>query len=449
MERNNLIVITLIFPVIIVISKPFGLDLNQSLLFASVVLTASWWATKAVDRNIASVVLLVIFLLLSNAPINIVFRFLFTATFYLVVFSTLIGEGIVRSNLASRISRKLLVNYGSTPKRLVLLSFVIGFVLILMIPQPFPRVIILSAIYLQYLKGQNISEKTLAAILFSIYIASTAASMILLNGDIFLNNAAIQFGGVNITWIDWARYMALPSIIVYILMFFLFLIIFKKEIGQEVIIHKEIYQDNHPLSNREKWAIVIIFFIMLLWMTEAFHGINAAWVSFFGVIAMFLTGLLIPKDLKKINIGLLIFITSAFSIGGVFNYTGIGQAIFRELMKHSPSQSSVLYYAFIILVVMMIHMFLGSAITTIAIAIPGLLSVNPGEANAIVLTLIAYITANIHFVLPFHNVTIMIGTGENYYPTSYVIKYGVAMTLFTYIIILFIKLPWWKLVGLL
>ncbi len=447
--RNKLTFLgTLVAPTLIVLIKPLRLDINQSILLASVILAATWWATRIVERNTASIALIISFLIFSRTPLLVIFKFPLSSTFVLIVAATLLGEGIIRSNLADRLASSLLVRYGHTPKRLIIMSYVLGVLLIFFIPQPFPRVIILSAIYIRFLNQYKLNRSATAVLLFSIYTASTCTSMFFLNGDILLNYSALQFGSVELTWIQWAIYMAPPALIISILMYLLFVFIFRREISSISFEVQKEGENKKGLSIKEKQGMAILIVVMLLWMTESLHHINAAMVSIIGVVAMLLVGLLKIKDYKKLNIDLLLFLTAAFAIGGVLNDNGVGEALYQGLMTFAPSEINMLYYSIIIAIIMMVHMTMGSSITTIAIGLPGLISVNSGRVNAVVLTLLVYTVANIHYLLPFHHVTIMLGAGENHFQTDYVIRYGIGLTLLTFFAVLFIELPWWRLVGL-
>ena len=204
-----------------------------------------------------------------------------------------------------------------------------------------------------------------------------------------------------------------------------------------------------PFSLIEKRAAFILAIITILWMTEPLHGIHTAWISTFGVIAMLLLKLLGFEDIKKINTNLIIFLTAAFSIGGVLNYTGVAQVIYQQIMKHMPDQQSAISFPFIILIVMALHMVIGSSITTLATVVPGIIMMNNGFVNPIAIALIAYTTVNIHYLLPFHHVTIMLGAGENYYDNKHIMKLGAFLTIVVFLSVLFIQLPWWSLMNLL
>lgn len=98
---------------------------------------------------------------------------------------------------------------------------------------------------------------------------------------------------------------------------------------------------------------------------------------------------------------------------------------------------------------MALHMLLGSSITTLSIVIPLLIQLTEGIINPIVLSLLVYVAINIHFILPFHNITIMVGAGNNYYSNKTSIRYGIVLTLLVFVVIFGFYIPWWKFLNLL
>ena len=74
----------------------------------------------------------------------------------------------------------------------------------------------------------------------------------------------------------------------------------------------------------EKKTLCILLAGILLWATDALHGIHPAYVGLGLVLACYLPGLgpLHPDLLKKINFPLLIYIAAAFSVGHALETTG-------------------------------------------------------------------------------------------------------------------------------
>lgn len=120
----------------------------------------------------------------------------------LVVASYLLSQGIINSKVADKFADYVLRKYCNTSVKLVVMSFILGTVLIFVIPQPFPRVIILSSIYLNFLR----------------------------NSDVIINNAVQGFGYISLTFTEWSTRMTLPSIVTTVIVMLTFIFVFKKNL---------------------------------------------------------------------------------------------------------------------------------------------------------------------------------------------------------------------------
>lgn len=444
-KRIYLIISMLIF-LIICIWKPLNLNLNQSIILASTIIIILWWSTNIISKSLSSIIIILIYFIFSRSDARTILKFPLSNNLILIISSYLIAHGIRVSGLADRISRAIISRYAKSNISLIILSFVLSFMLIFLIPQTFPRAIILSSIYLEFLKGQNVSIRERSIILFSVFVAVTGTSMAFINGDVIFNNAAIQFASVKLTYIDWAKYMLVPSIIISALMFVLFIITFYKDIKGSKFLSNYNKNNKIKFTVTEKKASIITIFIIILWSTESFHTINAAWVSLLGVIAMIIFGLVKFKDYKIIKPELLLFLTAAFSIGGVLNDEGIASMIFNRILPSTNNDGKLIFYS--IIVVMILHMVLGSSMASMSICMPVMVSSIPDSFNPIIMMFIIYTAINIHYLLPIHHVVIMIGEGEGHYDASMTVKYGAFLTVLVFVSIYLILIPFWKLFGL-
>jgi anion transporter len=446
------LILVQIIPVLVFIINPFNMNIKQSILFSSLLITIIWWVTNIVDRNIACIFMLLIFLIFSNSSLEQIFKFALSPIFFLIIMSFLLSKGISNSKITNRISLLILQKYGKTPIKIVMFSFIFGVLLIIIIPQPFARVILLSSIYKAYINNRTKNIETREVLIFSIFVSCTTTSMLFINGDIILNYSALQLGGIQMTLQDWMVAMFLPSVLVNIFIYFIFIFIFKDKLNANCFNNVKTNVSmvkNNEVSNKEISAIIIMIFVVFLWLTESWHRIDPAVSALFGVLAMFAVKILNYKDIKSINVSLMFFLISVFSIGTVLKQSGITTLIFSKISIFIPNNNSSIYLFSIILITMLLHMLVGSALTALSVVIPSLISLNSGIVNPVVIVLICYISVNIHYIFPIHHVTIMIGSANHDFNNKLVIKIGLIMTFITIILILCLYIPWWKIIGLL
>lgn len=441
------IIISLTIPMLIVIIKPIGMTLNQSIILGSLFLTIAWWASGIVHKNVASIFLLLVFVIFGNTPIKNVFIFPLSENFILVLSSYMISQGIVNSKVADKISDFLLKKYCVNSVRLVIMSFILGIVLMFMIPQPFPRVILLSSIYINFLNDIDICKEERSILLFSIFVASTVTSLMFLNGDVIINYSALKFGSITMSYVEWAKNMAVPTLFVTAIIAIIFIIIFKKNLKTTYRFKDNVRKVS--FDKKSKKAIVITTFIIILWLTESMHGIGSAYVALTGVGLMFLTGIISLKDIKAINLSLLIFLTAEFSIGKVLVGSRVATNLSDYLFQFFPDTSNGSYVLYIVCFIMVLHMFMGSLVTAISVLIPTLITMTAGYLSPELIVMLTIVTVGFHYVLPFHHVSIMIGYGNGYYENKHTIKIGIALTFITFLAVFLIYMPWWRFVGLL
>ncbi|SKC81018.1 SLC13 family permease [Maledivibacter halophilus] len=444
-ENIPKILISLLFPILIILIKPIGLSLNQSIVLGSLFLTVIWWASGIVYKDAASIFLIFMFVLFGGTPIEKVFFFPLSDNFILVIASYLLSQGIVNSKVADKFSSFILEKYCYNSIRLVIMSFLLGIGLIFVIPQPFPRVILLASIYINFLKNSKVDKEEKSVLIFSVFVASTITSLMFLNGDVIINYSALKFGGISMTYIEWAKNMLLPTLITTIIIAAAFILVFKKNLKGSF--ERKNTEEKISFENSEKKALFITFVVVLLWLTESIHGISSANVALIGVIAMFIAKIIGIKDFKVINISLLIFLTAEFSIGKVLTGSGIADNLRDFLTGFFPSPESIMYIPFIIILIMFLHMIMGSLVTAASVLIPTLITLTAGNLSPQFIVMLSVVSICFHYIMPFHHVTIMIGYGNEYYENRHVMKIGIILTFITIFTVLFVYIPWWKLVG--
>jgi di/tricarboxylate transporter len=211
--------------------------------------------------------------------------------------------------------------------------------------------------------------------------------------------------------------------------------------------NEETRAENKPgLSTGEKKVIVTSLILIILWLTEPLHKIPAACTALVMVAVLFLLRALRVTDLKSVNPSLLLFLTAAFSIGRTLTANGIASAITGKIFAFLPGPESAAHIPVISATIMVLHLILGSAITTLSVVIPALAAdtnvLTPTTTALLALTLI-----NMQYFLPIHHVTIMIGAADGCYSQKETLKLGTCFFFIMIPFILLIFLPWWRFVG--
>jgi len=443
------IIKTLIVPLLIILIRPLGLSLNQSIVLASLILTISWWTVGVVKKSYASLFLLGMFTIFGNTPLTQIFNFPLSEIFIIIIFAYIFSQGISNSKLAQKLLEPYLYKYGNSYIKLMVIILILQFLMIFIIPQPFSRIIILSIIIREFFKGINLNQKTQSTLMFWLHTSSVFINMTMIKGDLILNNALLSIANIEMAEATWIQYMMLPAFVFYIVSAVGFVLTFKKDLDQYNQCEKSLKVKSESLSKKDKINVFIIAVTVVLWATETIHGIPGTGVVILGTAAMFVNKLLKMEDLKCIDVNLLMFLTAAFSIGRVMSYSGTSDVIFSNLTSSFPGEFNLIYIFMIVLISMALHMILGSNVTTLSVVLPGVLLISRGIVNPVTVMFITYVAVCAHYLLPFHSVIILIGNGNKLFSSKKTMKFSPVLTLIVVFSIFLIYRTWWMLIGVL
>lgn len=433
--------------------NPLGLEFNQQIVFGSLLLTVLSWAFQAISQSVAAIFLLAVFSIFGMTPLQQVFKFPLSDNFITIAMSFLMSQAIVNSGIAARLADTLLARFVKKPMDLMWVGIAANFLLMFLIPQPFSRTILLAAIFVEYIRRHQLPRATSEIIMLNLFVTAVTTLMMFLTADVILNKFAVEMSGTDISWFEWAKWMAVPSFVTTLIMSGLLIVmnrkVFEVALGRPSAKTGEDMDPEHivshsPLRRSEKIVLALVLATVGLWMTESLHGISSAWVAVACVAGLALfTGTLKLKDLKSLNFPLMLFLTAAFSIGSVMQASGISAAMFSVFRMDTLVGTSWLEPAIIGLNAV-IHQLVGSTVTSLSITVPGLRAIVGEALNPIAIMFMSYVTVNLHFFLPFQQIVLLIGI--EHYNTRHILKIGVVMTFLTPIIVLLLYRPWFMLV---
>jgi di/tricarboxylate transporter len=432
-----------------------GLSANGRTALGLTLMTVLFWALQVAQSGFVSGLYLALLVIFRVSEPSVVFSPWLGSTMYLVIGAYLIASAVRSSGLGERIAYNFIIRYVSSFNSIIYSIFALTFILSLLIPHPMPRAFIIMSVMSVVISSAEIPKEDAVKIGFTVFAAAVPVSMIFLTGDSVINPLAVQASGQSISWFEWLIYMGPPNILASIATCLLILVLFKPT--RSVKINKEEMRERlnalGKMTNKEKRTVVWLGIAVALWMTDSIHGINIGWITL--LVAMLMSfpvigELITPKQLSEVPIHVLLFLTAAMAIGRVGADTGMNTWIAETILPSSIPDNPYILAIIIALISMGIHMFLGSVVTVIGIAIPALLIfTGPMGINPIVTTLLAYTAIGIHYVLPFHHLDVLVGIGDEngMYSQSEVMKLGVILTFLVFVIVL-IEIPYWKLIGL-
>jgi di/tricarboxylate transporter len=151
-----------------------------------------------------------------------------------------------------------------------------------------------------------------------------------------------------------------------------------------------------------------------------------------------------------VNWPIIFFVVGALAIGAVGKNTGMSDWLASLLLPAAPPQNPYIFAAMVGGAAMLIHMFLGSALACMSIVAPPMVQYAEATGwNPLVPALLVYTAVAIHYLLPFQQVTILLGQGETGgYGVKEVFRYGLPLTLVVLFVMIAVEITWWQVIGL-
>lgn len=377
-------------------------------------------------------------------------------TMWIVVGAYLIAGAVKDSGLGQRIAYAFMLKFVKSAKSLILSIFALTFVLALLIPHPFPRAFLILAVVSVIAESAGYGEDDRGKLGFLIFAAAVPCSMFFMTGDSTLNPLVASYGangGAAIGFVDWFIYMSVPMVVATLCTIVLALVLFKpsKELvyDREDVLAKQAALGK--LSEKEIRTIVWLVIAIALWLTVS--GDYLAWVTLvIGVLmAMPVIGeVLTPASWSSVDIKTLMFLTAAMAIGSVGGATGMNAWIADVVLPSTVPANPYLFALLVCALTMIIHMFMGSVMAGLGICVPAFLTFVQGTSvTPIAVALIVFTAINLHYILPFHNLAILVGEGKDAggYTSKEAMKMGIPMTVVTFLVVL-VEAFWFSTLGL-
>ena len=377
-------------------------------------------------------------------------------TMWIVVGAYLIAGAVKDSGLGQRIAYAFMLKFVKSAKSLILSIFALTFVLALLIPHPFPRAFLILAVVSVIAESAGYGEDDRGKLGFLIFAAAVPCSMFFMTGDSTLNPLVASYGangGAAIGFIDWFIYMSVPMVVATLCTIILALALFKpsKELvfDREEVLAKQAALGK--LSEKEIRTIVWLVIAIALWLTVS--GDYLAWVTLvIGVLmAMPVIGeVLTPASWGSVDIKTLMFLTAAMAIGSVGGATGMNAWIADVVLPSTVPTNPYLFALLVCALTMVIHMFMGSVMAGLGICVPAFLTFVQGTTvSPIAVALIVFTAINLHYILPFHNLAILVGEGKDAggYTSKEAMKMGIPLTVVTFLVVL-VEAFWFSTLGL-
>lgn len=299
-KLTGLILGIAILVLIWIIPAPTGLPPAGKNALGLLIAGIIFWVTEVVPLSISAMFLMVMLPFYGvTAKLADVFKDFMSPVIFFVIATFGMTTIIMTTNLATRLTGKLLTWAGDNSKKLVL-GFIAASALLSTVMSNVPTCALFLALALTVLEctgakpGQsNLGKCLMIGIPFGVMIgggATPAGTSI----NIMAMSLLEQSSKIHITFLGW-MIMAVPMTVIMVLISWWCLVtIFKPEpikLSDLESMHKAV-QDLGPMSIKEKKVIYIILAMLVLWILSTwFPVLDTTMVAILGLVVMFLPGI--------------------------------------------------------------------------------------------------------------------------------------------------------------
>lgn len=323
---------------------------NIRTFFMITILIIMVWAFELMPLAAPALILPIIYISFGLATPAQAFSPWTTEMPWLFIGGMVISSVFERTGLMKRMAITAIKIAGGTYRGILLGFLIVGLILCVIIPSTAARTTLFLPLAFGIITALNLkknSKEAIAIMAASSFMALTPYTIV--DGINLISYSIAKNFNVHLTWMEYMTEMGLMTFLlsaVYIVAIIFFYrgdaSIFKKENHFKT---KEYFDKEHSklgkMSIREKKVILVLAIMVAILCTSSIHKISAGWVFAIGAFCFYLPGIDVAedKDLKSVNMPMIILMTGAMTIGAVSMATGTGAFIGRILTVYLKGSS--------------------------------------------------------------------------------------------------------------
>lgn len=293
-------------------------------------------------------------------------------------------------------------------------------------------------------------------------IALACVTSNLLAGELVLTGWTLNPLAVNlfapameINFFSWIRYFTLPAALFLLISYIAIVLLFKPEavILYDPKIAMERLKSTPRISWNEKRTLILTFLILLSFITQPLHRLEAGWLAV-GISLMFFIptlGVLDEKDFTtRLPWSFVIFLLGIFSIGYQLSYHNVHKLLAEVTMPVGiETWSPVVAAVFISGVMTLMHFLVGSMVPLLASFIPTLTSYAMDHNMSLIMIFGAVLFSAKRWVFPFQEAFVLMTRGltGGLLENRAVIQLGIVLTLLVTAIVIPASTFYWHLIA--
>ena len=437
--------------VVFFLPPPAGMTANAMHAAALMLVTVGLWATGAVPEYITSLLFFLLAVVLAVATPAVVFSSFASATMWLVLGGLIIAEAVGATGLGRRFAGALFERFTGSYGMLLAAVAAVATVLAFFMPATVARMLLLVPIVVGlaervgFAPGSN-GYHGLAMTAIMITYQSGSCVLPANAPNLVLAGATETLYGVQLIYAEYLWLMfpvlgALKCVAATLLIGWLY---------PAELAPRAAPPAPPPMSAAEKRLALIVCAALLLWMTDALHGVRPGWVALAAGLACLLprVGVLPPVAFNDVKLGPFFYVGASIGLGAVVYESGLGVAIGNALRATLDLQPNADFTNFMLLSVL--NALGGAAFTNPALpavmtplAAPFAEAAGWPLAAALMTIAVGYNIA----IFPYQVPPIVVGMSAGRVPLAAAMRVTVPLALVVGLLFMPLEYLWWRLIG--
>ncbi|CAD7563217.1 Arsenic efflux pump protein [Citrobacter europaeus] len=332
-----------------------SLWLTHPLFIPSLVvgITILLWATSLLPEFITALLFFAVAMVAKIAPADVIFGGFASSAFWLVFSGFVLGIAIRKTGLADRVARalssRLTDSWPLMVASVVLLSYALAFVM----PSNMGRIALLMPIVAAMAKRAGINDGTRAwyGLALAVGFGTFQLSATILPANVpnlVMSGAAEGSYGIHLNYLPYLLLHTpvlgwLKGAVLIVLICWLFP---GKPHAPRDLTPLE------PMSRDEKRLAWMLAVVLLLWVSESWHGIGPAWTGLAAAVITLLprVGFINGDEFSTgVNIRTCIYVAGILGLAITVTQTGIGSAVGEALLQVMPLDAEKPFTSFLAL----------------------------------------------------------------------------------------------------
>lgn len=318
----------------------FGYEYNVVAFSAITTIALCCWALELLPDALVGVALPIMYIVFEVAPAQKVLAPWTGFVGWFVFGGMLIGMMLIKVGLSRRLALYCVNLVGRNFLLLMFGLLITGTILAMFVPSTMGRAAVLAVLSVGICEALNLQKgsREAATILLAGFVASSAPTFGVLSGGsdvVIIADYLAKLEGTPISWMEFAVHNFIPCLAYSIISIFCVYFVMRPKIKGDMRHYvKPQLEALGPMTLAEKKTGALVFILLLLLVTDQYHGVPISWLMLLIPCMAFtpILGIMNNDDFKRINFPVIMFTVGCLTIGSTATACGMGKVVSAALL---------------------------------------------------------------------------------------------------------------------